>query len=102
MLAIVTYFPDKKDNPQSNSSAFANGIRYDEATRPTWNALKSPVTSGSGASFKKKLAEAKTNNAPINTRTIIVAIFINLGFILSIKVTKKNLTNELNSWKLID
>lgn len=46
------------DNPQTNSMALANGIRYCEEIMPTWKALKSPVVSGSGANFKKNIIEA--------------------------------------------
>ena len=87
-LASDTYFPEIKDSPHNSSIALANGIMYFEATNPTWNALKDPVASGSGANFRKKLTEAKINNAPNNTLTIVVAIFIKYNFKLLLKVTK--------------
>ena len=58
ILANVTYRPVRNDNPQRNSIDFAKGKIYVDATKPILNALKLPVTSGSGASFKKKLIDA--------------------------------------------
>jgi len=76
ILAKVTYLPVRKDNPQSNSIDFAKGIKYVEATKPTLKALKFPVASGSGASFKKKLTDANNNKSPIRLRIMIIVIFI--------------------------
>ena len=80
ILANVTYFPVIQETPQSNSIALAKGIKYVEAIKPTWKALKSPVVTGSGTSFKKKLTEANRSKSPINTRITMVAIFINKSF----------------------
>jgi len=49
ILASVTYRPDTKAIPQSNSIDFARGIIYVDAIKPTLKALKFPVVSGSGA-----------------------------------------------------
>ena len=80
MLAKATKRPVIKANPQSNSTPFAKGIKYVEATNPTWKALKSPVETGSGTNFRKKLIEANKSNAPIRTLTITVASFIMFVF----------------------
>jgi len=81
ILANVTKRPVTNEIPQSNSIVFAKGNKYVEATNPILKALKLPVVSGSGASLKKKLIEAKSSNRPIKTRTIMVAIFIILDLI---------------------
>ena len=64
-LASVTNLLLTYANPQSNSTPLANGI-------------KSPVVTGSGTNFKKKLIEANNNNNPIKVLIIKVAIFISL------------------------
>jgi hypothetical protein len=56
-LARVTYRPEINDNPQRNSKDLAKGIKYVDAIKPTLNALKFPVDSGSGDRCKKKLIE---------------------------------------------
>ena len=76
IFAKVTKRPLTNEILQSNSTVLANGSKYVEATNPILNALKLPVVSGSGASLKKNEMEANSNNRPIKTRTIIVAIFI--------------------------
>lgn len=43
MLANVTYLPDKKDSPQSNSIAFANGKMYTDVINPVEKTLNSSV-----------------------------------------------------------
>lgn len=91
ILAKVTYLPVRKDNPQRNSIDLAKGIKYVEATKPTLKALKFPVASGSGASFKKKLTDANNNKSPIRLRIIIIAIFIVYylsGYILKIIIVE--------------
>lgn len=76
-LAKATNLFVTKEIPHNNSIAFAKGMIYFEATRPTLKALKSPVTSGSGANFKKNINDANIKSAPNKTLIIVVANFIN-------------------------
>ena len=79
-LANATNLLVIKEIPHNNSTAFAKGMMYFEATRPTLNALKSPVTSGSGANFKKNINDANNKSAPNKTLIIVVANFIDFDF----------------------
>lgn len=79
-LAKATNLLVINEMPHNNSTALAKGIIYFEATRPTLKALKSPVTSGSGANFKKNINDANSNSAPNKTLIIVVANFIMYWF----------------------
>lgn len=75
-FANATNLLDTKAIPHNNSIALANGIMYFDAISPALKALKSPVTSGSGANFKKNIKEANIKSAPNKIRIIVVANFI--------------------------